>query len=537
MAPIKIYGKKKVQSSHSSIFASPLKPARQIEVLQVTDELARLTVSNSQREEQKANKEGRQVLASKSSNAQITVTVDAGIDIQGKTSKPKHATHARHGSPETTDRHARVPDSEAARIVVKPTLPRLVDYTPVDVHQAHVAKLLELSSQPILDFKEWSLQLSEHFSLSKIAEASYGEVYRLSFRQSTDGFARLQESVLKVVALTPPASILATNKTARRRAEWQSQPDDVANEVRLLRHMTCIPGYTNFRDVSIVKGVPGDLFVDAWHSWSDNRVAQGKEASIFPHPTAKNYTRNQLWAVIEMQDAGLDLETVSVDSIWLAWDIFWNVALTIAKGERAAEFEHRDLHLGNICVSRERDMKPFHQERKLGFTNVSTTIIDYTISRAKITDVATSEERQIAYYDLEREHCLFEGDASVDYQYEIYRHMRGMMYLHDPLANVDERWSEAEATGRTWEGFHPRTNLVWLHFLLHQLLKQVSDSQEAVDDKHILDKHNMLKTILQKVDSLLDPRSLMTSRLASADDMIALALKRQWLDVGDVVGR
>lgn len=75
----------------------------------------------------------------------------------------------------------------------------------------------------------------------------------------------------------------------------------------------------------------------------------------------------QLWAVIEMEDAGVDLEGFDVvgvgsntsigDNVTTAcpggnnwgvfgvWDVFWNVATALAKGEREARFEVRqDRH-------------------------------------------------------------------------------------------------------------------------------------------------------------------------------------------------
>lgn len=60
--------------------------------------------------------------------------------------------------------------------------------------------------------------------------------------------------------------------------------------------------------------------------------------------------------------------------------------------------------------------------QKMGFTGLETTIIDYTLSRAEMEE---SEEdghgKRIAWYDLERDEAVFEGNAEEDYQYDIYR--------------------------------------------------------------------------------------------------------------------
>lgn len=122
--------------------------------------------------------------------------------------------------------------------------------------------------------------------------------------------------------------------------------------------------------------------------------------------------------------------------IWATWDVFWGVVLALGKGEENVGFEHRDLHMGNICVSKRQgrlDDNSAHRSRidptrNLGFTGIETTLIDYTISRAEINQGTSEAEEDVAFLDLEKDLTLFEGDAEEEYQYEIYRHMRAAMY-------------------------------------------------------------------------------------------------------------
>ena len=119
--------------------------------------------------------------------------------------------------------------------------------------------------------------------------------------------------------------------------------------------MTEIPGFTNLREVRVLQGQPTSSFVTAWRDW--NKARPKKDKSIFPDPSRKsNYSEDQLWAVVEMDHAGLDLEhpSVKIDTLWSLWDVFWGVAIALAKGEEDVSFEHRDLHLGNICVTQTR---------------------------------------------------------------------------------------------------------------------------------------------------------------------------------------
>ena len=277
-----------------------------------------------------------------------------------------------------------------------------------DEYSEHCAGLLELSSHHMTMFSEWSSQLSRHLSLAKIAEASFGEVYRLSLLEQLPGFSSNDESVFKIIALRPPHSTLPTEKRKRdtmlKKADNMSKPEDVANEVRLLQRMSSTPGFTNFRDVRVVKGRPPQPFVQAFKEFNVSQKARKKEPSNFPDPAKKtSYADNQLWAVIEMQDAGMDLERCVENedciSIWFVWDVFWQVVLALAKGEEGAEFEHRDLHLGNICVRQPAEKaQDIDTRRKLNFTNPEITIIDYTISRALMPD------ETVAYHDLAKGH-------------------------------------------------------------------------------------------------------------------------------------
>ncbi|KKY13056.1 putative haspin protein kinase [Diplodia seriata] len=403
-------------------------------------------------------------------------------------------------------------------------------------------------------FSQWAAALSPYFSVAKIAEASYGEVYRLSLRDREQaGLSASDESVLKVIALKPPMKKSKTKKRktkaerlAEEKIEGMSSVESVAGEIRLLRRMAHVPGFTNFRDVRVLKGCPAESFARAWREWNDGREEERR--SIFPDPAAQgSYDDDQLWAVIEMQDAGTDLENVrmeDVGGVFGVWDIFWSVALALGKGEEEARFEvsyrrpsdppshqqypfsnnsvdknqHRDLHMGNICIRPANANRPIAAPsptttttditpRKLHFTGLESTIIDYTLSRAQLTHPAASPDpdaSEIAFLDLETDPALFDGDAEVEYQYEMYRCMRAAMFLDDPRADVEGRWDEALQSGRTWVGFHPQTNLVWLHFILHEMMKQVvegDDGKARGETKKMTKKKTKTRTTTMKMET------------------------------------
>ena len=587
-----VYGKPSHLYSSFSSFQSPVKQRKQdpasFEVIEVAEELSRLSVQTKFANNDVETSPAREAPCERIANTERPVklsrqrtTSSESVTSTGSVSPRERKT--KHGKPKKTQSDKRPKksvsedpqpaalDMSTGSVTEEPRVAEIASPSPVtepkpiesleidlaaleitkprisNVFTKHAASLLSLSSQDLTSFSTWSDQLSSHFAVTKIAEASFGEVYRLSLLKAHSALGKTDESVLKIIALKPPTSTKRKmSKAAKKRTEMMSDPEDVAAEVRLMQRMTCTPGFTNFREICVLQGRPGDAFAAAWSSWNDSQETKGKEVSVFPDPSKKaSYSEDQLWAVIEMQDAGTDLENTKVANVWLAWDIFWGVVLALGKGEEAARFEHRDLHMGNICVSglnnaahcREADYVPTSSSKKLNFTGIETTLIDYTISRAEMGIV--EDEEDVAYLDLERDLALFEGDAEEEYQYEIYRYMRSAMYLGEPLGDLWERWDEAEESGRTWKGYHPQTNLVWLHFVLHKLAEQIEwpSSGKRIQDVEAAQRAEELEAALLKVNRLLGPEEMPQTGLRCASDLVVLALDEGWLDKEDVQGR
>ncbi|KAF2631579.1 hypothetical protein BU25DRAFT_488159 [Macroventuria anomochaeta] len=501
-----------------------------------------------------------------------------------------------------------------------------------DIYTQYVSPLLPYSDGGrITTFEQWSSELEPLFEITKIAEASFSEVYRLSAISATTGLK--EESVLKVVALkAPPAAPLPCQTTERairdldgqmkkeleEREEknyYKSHVADVLSEVKLLQNLNYIPGFTNFRDLTVLQGRPSSSFNNAWKAWNKARP-RGKK-SYFPDPSKKtSYEDTQLWAVVEMQDAGMDceklMESEGLGTIWEVWDVFWGVCMSVAKAEETCQFEHRDLHMGNICVRSSRSksnvMQPVIKDplrRRFRFTGLETTVIDYTLSRADIVAhqrtptsspsalSTTSPSKsllpghEVAYLDLNKDSALFEGDASEEYQYEIYRYMRGVALYNNPLQcepspepstpatprrsprkNTHIRFGEvpetpqksllaAEKDTNVWRQFHSKTNLVWTHFLLHKLLNHLKGYEpehltthdimanvELGDDAsvpgaalRVKKKAVKLHKLLQKVSVLLCPVALgQEGSLGSVKELVILAVEEKWLRIGDVSG-
>lgn len=157
------------------------------------------------------------------------------------------------------------------------------------------------------------------------------------------------------------------------------------------------------------------------------------------------------------------------------------MALSLAIAESKFEFEHRDLHWGNILIEATT-------QRKLHFSlngrsvaipsnGVKATSIDYTLSRIRYNDC-------IFYQDLAADAELFEGRG--DYQYDIYRSMR----FH---------------TDDQWERFKPVTNVLWMHYVIHKILGARDATKKTNTGGRIaIDEMELLKGKLFDYESVVD---------------------------------
>lgn len=176
------------------------------------------------------------------------------------------------------------------------------------------------------------------------------------------------------------------------------------------------------------------------------------------------------------------------------------------------------------------------------------------------TELTTTED--IAYLNLSADPAVFEGDGDIEYQYDIYRHMRGQVLFDDPtittaqrqtarkgrkpkskakLKHAQEQEQEPQKQepsiepDEAWRADHPITNLIWLHFVLYQLMTVVEPPQlNDGANGQVAQKLYGRLTVLN--EEKLTMESLGGKEWSSASDMVAWAVKEGWLDEADVVG-
>ncbi|SPO21432.1 related to ALK1 - protein kinase [Ustilago trichophora] len=311
----------------------------------------------------------------------------------------------------------------------------------------------------------------------KIGEASYSEVFKIfECSQSTSSTrgGKQEALVLKIIPISGPNSTDDGDDLP-----YTSPAADVEREIRLMqligREYSATASFVSLRAAHIVRGTYPAALLQAWDRWDAKRRTKTGEGAenIRPHVLG----RQQVYALIVMSDGGTDLESLKVKSWLQAASIFWQVVAGLSEMESRYEFEHRDLHWGNILVQTvsqdsaaplvtETTRRKSVARSKVSNTDddaapswllnpstsgVKATIIDFTLSRASISPTTKSKSKKpdVLHYPFDDE-TLFEGSG--DPQFDVYREMRTL-------------------TKGDWQSFNPATNLLWLRYLAHKLIR------------------------------------------------------------------
>ncbi|KAL1122938.1 hypothetical protein AAG570_003263 [Ranatra chinensis] len=162
------------------------------------------------------------------------------------------------------------------------------------------------------------------------------------------------------------------------------------------------------------------------------------------------FGKDQLYLVLEIVHAGVDMESYNFNTAAQTVSVLKQVSYGLAAGEEWFQFEHRDLHWGNVLVAKTNEHTVEFtlngKTRKLRTGGVKATIIDFTLSSV------TLEGGERVFNDISKDPDMF--IATGDYQFDIYRLMR-----HE--------------VGNNWEMYRPKTNVMWLHYLVDKMANSV----------------------------------------------------------------
>jgi serine/threonine-protein kinase haspin len=177
-------------------------------------------------------------------------------------------------------------------------------------------------------FSTWAERVTAAFRIIKVGEGSYGEVFKLDTSLEAPNISRRKpaahgECIFKLIPLRAKGS----------QSNGQTSLDALVREIQMLKLMDPVPGFARFRDLTVLQGQYPSSFAEAFHDYESNE--ENDSRSLEP----SQYPGKQLWVMIEMDDAGRDLETLKSPSAYEVFDIFWLTCCALSYAEDYTEFE------------------------------------------------------------------------------------------------------------------------------------------------------------------------------------------------------
>ncbi|KAK3504630.1 hypothetical protein B0T13DRAFT_10889 [Neurospora crassa] len=387
-------------------------------------------------------------------------------------------------------------------------------------------------------------------SITKIAEASYAEVYRITNPRGT--------SIIKVIRLQSP--IKPQTKAQIKSGLVDEEPhaeSDLQGELKISEWLADIPGFVIYKERFIVEGKGTKELLET-HQVFQRKMKRKDPGRAQFYPSPSRYLESTRFLVVELGDAGTALEDFMVEvktgAENILWDVFLSTAVAMARAEGMVRFEHRDLHEGNLCVRRvrgAREKKPAEGDDettrgggvKFGWSGLEVTILDYGLSRAtdpetigpdvescltspigrKTTTDREVKEEAVVFYDLEKDPAMFTSTHAP--QCDVYRLMRAHLLDNTP-----------EGKPISWAGYYPYTNVLWLSYIYSYLCR------------HFKGDKRELKAWREETEEMwryLDPEQVDDVRqegsigFGAAGDVVVFAVEKGWIteeqvmDVGD----
>ncbi|XP_035672116.1 serine/threonine-protein kinase haspin-like [Branchiostoma floridae] len=304
--------------------------------------------------------------------------------------------------------------------------------------------LLHCEQERILTFQE-CIPSETMKKCKKIGEGVFGEVFQTT-KENGDKVA---------IKIIPIEGDFLVNDEPQKKFDEILPEIIISRELSELKHGTRnqTSGFTPLHRVCLVQGTWPKHLLSMWDQWHKER----KEGSENDRPDM--FPDSQLFIVMEFADGGCDLEHYQFHSLSQGKAVLHQICVALAVAEEALEFEHRDLHWGNVLVKKMDSGEKISTHRLNGeevcipTSGLEVNIIDFTLSRMQ-------KDGQPLYCDLSADPTLFTGEG--DYQFDIYRKMK-------------------EENQNDWKRHHPFTNVLWLDYLASKLLtKKFKSSKKCL---------------------------------------------------------
>lgn len=203
----------------------------------------------------------------------------------------------------------------------------VVDESPEDTPE------LEEDDEPSLRILSWEDVCPLSDGIEKIAEASSAEVYRVSNDRGT--------SIIKVIRLHSPIKAQTKTQVLSKLIDEQPHSEDgLDGELQISQWLADIPGFVSYKERYIVQGRATRQMLETHQKFHRRLKRQDPGRAQF-YPSPSRYLADTKFLVVELGDAGTALEDWTVDSARQLWDIFFLVAIALARAEDMAMFEVR----------------------------------------------------------------------------------------------------------------------------------------------------------------------------------------------------
>jgi serine/threonine-protein kinase haspin len=376
--------------------------------------------------------------------------------------------------------------------------------------------------------------------ITKIAEASYAEVYRVSNERGI--------SIIKVIRMESP--IRAQTKAQEKSGLVDEEPHpetDLLGELCISEWLADIPGFVMYKERYMVRGKACRELLET-HQVFHRRVKRKDPSRLQFYPSPSRYLDDTKFLVVELADAGTALEDFQLKSADQLWDIFFHVAIALARAEGQIEFEvcvigtytgvyistesriltrkqHRDLHEGNLCIRQVGEPVLLEDRRTdayFGHSGLEITILDYGLSRAR-GDLEKEDSEPVAY-DLERDLSIFTSEHAP--QCKVYRQMRSFLLRGErawlPPQSHNVAYAEGVDGPISWGLHEPYTNVLWLAYIYDYLVNHFAGPKKEV---------NAFQRTTMEFWPHLDPEADEDiPSFASASDIVVYAVESGWID-------
>ncbi|KAI1640908.1 hypothetical protein F4809DRAFT_289048 [Biscogniauxia mediterranea] len=369
----------------------------------------------------------------------------------------------------------------------------------------------------------WSEVCPPGDNIVKIAEASYAEVYRVTNERGT--------SIIKVIRMESP--IKAQTKAQQRSGLVDEEPHseaDLMGELKISEWLADIPGFVIYKERYIVQGKTCRELLETHQAFHKKLKRQDPDRLQF-YPSPSRYLDGTRFLVVELGDAGTALEDFELVSADQLWDIFFHVAIALARAEARVEFEHRDLHEGNLCIRSAGEPIPKEDRDRsshFGWSGLEITILDYGLSRAR-ADYEREDSAPIAY-DLERDLSIFTSEHAP--QCKVYRQMRSFLLRGDRVCLPPKSHKRAYQAGVdgpiSWAQHEPYTNVLWLAYLYEWMTGNFRGPRKEL---------NAFRRLTREFWTYLNPEAdASLPGFDSASDIVRYAVESGWIDEAQLMG-